>query len=121
MEYRKCTKCKVSKLLSEFRYLRTTGLNGYTRYECKECEKAYSRGRIKAHKHAPPKSKCCDLCGVEGRKLVMDHNHKTNQFRGWICQNCNKGIGGLNDDIQMLQKAIDYLKKSDEHPTIFIQ
>ena len=110
VEYRECTKCKKTKNLNEFRYLRTTGLNGYTRYECKECEKAYSKGRLQAHKNAPPKSKSCDLCGIEGRKLVMDHNHETNKFRGWICQNCNKGIGGLNDDIKMLYKAIDYLK-----------
>jgi hypothetical protein len=121
MNFRTCTKCNITKKLDEFRFLRTTGLNGYIRYECKECEKSYSKGRLKAHKYAPAKPNKCDLCGIEGRKLVMDHNHDTHMFRGWICQNCNKGIGGLGDNVEMLEKAIQYLLKNNQIPTVFVE
>lgn len=51
----------------------------------------------------------CAICGIVKRKLDYDHDHKTNQFRGLLCQKCNHGIGMFNDDPILLQKAIDYL------------
>jgi hypothetical protein len=53
------------------------------------------------------KSKCA-LCGKKG-KLVVDHCHATDQFRGLICNNCNIGLGLLGDTLAGLQKAIKYL------------
>ena len=55
----------------------------------------------------------CDICGVDGdgrwKILSIDHCHKTNQFRGMLCNNCNHGLGKFKDDIELLQKAMDYL------------
>lgn len=57
----------------------------------------------------------CEICGVEEeqltRKLSYDHYHKTGNFRGWLCANCNRGIGLLNDDPELLEKAVRYLKE----------
>lgn len=57
----------------------------------------------------------CDLCGVNhdrlSRELHMDHCHETGKFRGWLCVNCNLGLGYLKDDVALLHKAIDYLQK----------
>lgn len=39
----------------------------------------------------------------------MDHNHKTGQVRGLLCDRCNLTIGALEDDAALLQKAIDYV------------
>ncbi len=50
----------------------------------------------------------CLICGKEF-KLVVDHNHKTGCVRGLLCPNCNFGIGFLQDDVELLQKAINYL------------
>lgn len=44
-------------------------------------------------------------------RLAVDHCHKTNSIRGLLCHSCNTGIGKFNDDIQLLQNAIEYLKK----------
>jgi ribosomal protein L34E len=40
-----------------------------------------------------------------------DHNHKTNQPRGVLCHNCNLALGNFKDNPEVLQAAIEYLKK----------
>jgi len=50
------------------------------------------------------------LCGEESNKLNLDHCHETNTFRGWLCYNCNVGLGKLKDSIEMLERGIKYLK-----------
>lgn len=44
-------------------------------------------------------------------RLCVDHCHKTNIVRGLLCSDCNTGIGKLNDSIETLQSAINYLNK----------
>ena len=67
----------------------------------------------------------CACCGVElddswtrqhkHNKLVIDHDHKTGLVRGLLCTMCNKGLGLLGDNLEGLQKAVDYLKKHETH------
>lgn len=56
----------------------------------------------------------CAICkrGPNGRrdKLHIDHNHVTGKVRGLLCHSCNVSIGHFNDDIDMLQSAINYLE-----------
>ena len=60
----------------------------------------------------------CAICGLpetakhatgQFKKLSIDHCHTTGNIRGLLCRGCNTGIGSLNDDILILQKAIEYL------------
>jgi hypothetical protein len=54
----------------------------------------------------------CATCGgvnASGRRLSVDHCHKTGQIRGLLCQNCNGGLGQLKDDPALVRKALDYL------------
>lgn len=39
----------------------------------------------------------------------MDHDHKTGKVRGLLCTPCNTGIGMLQDDPEIVKKALDYL------------
>ena len=57
----------------------------------------------------------CAICRKKenGKGLAVDHNHQTGNVRGLLCQNCNTGIGLLNDNIQILQKTIKYLKQGE--------
>lgn len=62
----------------------------------------------------------CAICGAEekdevevGRKiakLCVDHCHKTNVIRGILCHNCNRSIGLLKDNPDILEKAASYLR-----------
>lgn len=45
--------------------------------------------------------------------LAVDHNHKTGNVRGLLCQSCNTGIGLFEDNIKIMKMAIEYLK--EEH------
>ena len=43
--------------------------------------------------------------------LYVDHCHKTNTLRDLLCHQCNSFLGHAKDNIEILQKAIDYLHK----------
>lgn len=56
----------------------------------------------------------CAICGrpfTDRKNMHVDHDHNTGQVRELLCQNCNQGIGLLNEDISLLSKAINYLNK----------
>jgi hypothetical protein len=52
---------------------------------------------------------CGGVCGE--RWFHLDHDHKTNKFRGFLCGKCNKGLGLLGDDVAGLERALAYLRK----------
>lgn len=59
----------------------------------------------------------CKICGkVHNNKLQfhfhIDHCHDTGNVRGLLCNKCNQGIGLLNDDPIVLERALYYLKES---------
>lgn len=45
-----------------------------------------------------------------GTDLVVDHCHSTGKVRGLLCDKCNKGLGQFEDNIEVMIKAINYLK-----------
>lgn len=55
----------------------------------------------------------CEICG-DNTKLVVDHDHDNSFVRGMLCSKCNRGIGHFDDNIELLQKAIDYLNNKKE-------
>ena len=57
----------------------------------------------------------CKICSVDlhGKKVCMDHDHLTNVIRGALCNDCNCGLGQFDDSVVLLQKAADYLVKSE--------
>jgi hypothetical protein len=59
----------------------------------------------------------CAICGAEPpkgqhkKRLNIDHCHKTGAIRGLLCDCCNRALGLMRDNAQLLSKAIDYLTK----------
>ena len=45
--------------------------------------------------------------------LSIDHCHTTGKVRGLLCNQCNSLLGWARDNINTLQKAIEYLEASD--------
>ena len=56
---------------------------------------------------------CCVLCGKHQSELKLtlciDHDHETGRIRGLLCSNCNMALGLLKDDVEIMQKAIEYI------------
>lgn len=57
----------------------------------------------------------CKICGAtegeNGKRLSVDHNHKTGKVRSFLCNDCNSGLGFFKDNSDLLDKASEYLKK----------
>lgn len=128
---KKCTKCGKTKCLTEYRG-NTSGQDGFDksgirlrRPECKVCTLEQAKGKEIARKFAKengipykaPEGTTCAICGqlpTKNNGLVFDHCHKTNTFRGYCCNSCNRSVGVLGDDVQSLLRAVNYLNKKEK-------
>ena len=57
----------------------------------------------------------CALCYTNnpGRNLKywnVDHCHKSTVVRGLLCHQCNVGLGAFKDNIEVMERAIAYLR-----------
>ena len=132
-----CTKCGETKPKSEFN--RDSRSKDCHYCWCRNCSKANDKQR---HIENPNRYKkyalkkrygisleeytdmynnqngCCAICGRHNdtfaKSLAVDHCHITGKVRKLLCINCNSAIGKLQDDIEILQKAISYLKEHNE-------
>ena len=68
----------------------------------KQREKAVGRVR--------PES--CEICGAIGQ-IDFDHDHKTGEFRGWICRRCNLVLGMVKDNSELLIMLSQYVLQTD--------
>ena len=138
-----CSICKVEKPNTEFPYYANqfynkgkdhpwTGKRKRVNTNCKQCGsiKAKERAAIRKqfqHLKPPAYGERCECCkkpvyeskekiptGVDGTWVwQLDHDHETGQFRGWLCKQCNTGLGNLGDDLESLLRAVQYLGKQD--------
>ena len=134
--YRVCSYCKVEKKYSEFGTQKTFkhGIG----YSCKECsakrqrelyvyDPVRERNRLYRYLYGitlddydrmlTSQNNRCAICnntstGRKGTKyFAVDHCHTTGKVRGLLCHGCNAGIGYMKDDIELLEKAIAYLRE----------
>ena len=77
---------------------------------CRECKTMIQFERRRITRNAPPKPDRCDCCHTN-KKLQIDHIHGTPIFRGWVCRNCNTGIGAVGDTLEGVLRAAIYLEK----------
>jgi hypothetical protein len=53
----------------------------------------------------------CAICGRTMDTINVDHDHRTENTRGLLCLFCNHLLGNAKDDIEILKKAIRYLRR----------
>lgn len=71
---------------------------------------AYHRRRATKYKATRECPNRCEVCGNTCKtRLHLDHDHKTELFRGWLCGRCNRVLGYVYDDVALLKKLIVYL------------
>jgi hypothetical protein len=115
-----CSKCGTDKPLAAYSF--HSG-GSYLRTECKSCTNHMTRIRkdIRSRHGMPSVGYCCPIClrtseevagsgGKSAGSWVVDHCHTSDKFRGWLCHKCNRTLGGFEDDISMMHRAIAYLK-----------
>ena len=51
----------------------------------------------------------CERQPPEGRQVDIDHDHRTGEVRGLVCNSCNQAIGLLGEDTFRLMSAAAYL------------
>jgi hypothetical protein len=54
----------------------------------------------------------CAICLKDASRgtLNVDHDHETGRIRGLLCGHCNRGLGLLRDDPELLEEAARYLR-----------
>ena len=96
-------------------------LPGKSSEETRELKK-----KIVPYSPKPAEKELCEAChlpvyknqsdipkGVDGTySWNFDHEHGTENFRGWICTPCNTGFGLLGDTYESILKRLEFLKKS---------
>jgi len=121
--FKQCSKCNEILESDNFSWGINFGIRKQ-RHECKKCEKHLQtvRARLRKQHVRPAKDFCCPIClkneqelqGIGGKNRsvwCVDHDHDTDEFKGWLCHKCNRTLGGFYDDIDMLKRAVVYVER----------
>jgi hypothetical protein len=117
-----CNSCGITQPVDNFgRY------HAEIKRICRSCRRNQDRtiSRLRKENVYPDESYSCPICqrslkeiSRKGQKKlqswVLDHCHHTETFRGWICGNCNTGLGAFKDSIDRVRNAVSYLQKHEE-------
>lgn len=125
--HRLCRGCYEVKPHAEF-YERSRGTDGrYSR--CKSCakgdwqvnrefhlaQKAARTYGITADEYAALMAGGCHVCGAtghqSGRRLHIDHCHRTGRVRGALCHACNTALGLAGESPGRLRQLAEYLEQ----------
>jgi protein-arginine kinase activator protein McsA len=124
--YKTCTACNIEKDMCEFSYdiRRPDGRQA----RCRSCANTLRKTRTKEfnrdsnlkylyglgiegyEKLYQEQEKKCQICQKEFEKLHVDHCHDKKTIRGLLCQQCNLGLGSFKDNVEILERAIKYVK-----------
>ena len=51
----------------------------------------------------------CEACGSD-KRISVDHNHETGEYRGVLCGTCNTALGMVHENVEKLEGIINYIK-----------
>lgn len=114
--FKQCCKCKSVKHVTDFAIARDTK-DGFSA-RCKPCRKwiwtkhKYDLSEMEYVSLLAAQDYECALCGrdiMTTDSHVIDHDHTTGVVRGILCRQCNIGLGAFGDDVDTMNKAIEYV------------
>ena len=115
-----CHACGDDTPISEFSYythrtLKDGSKSRAIRHQwCQSCQRKQRQNvaALKKTHTRPDRGTPCDCCRRPMESPQLDHTHDgNNTFRGWLCSDCNRGIGALGDDVRGVLNALNYLLK----------
>ena len=125
MTTKKCSKCGEVKPLDQFHVNRKCKDGHYS--ACIPCRRPVKRAEVLKRLYGitvedydymlKRQHYGCKICGKQcdsGMRLAVDHCHSTGAIRGLLCGKCNKAIGLLDDDVNRMNLAQQYLTASGE-------
>ena len=118
-----CIKCDIEQPVEHFSVMQS----GEIKRTCKSCKSGHKSilKKLRRQNVYPDDDYVCPICKrnieemskygqLRMKSWVLDHCHKTNTFRGWVCHHCNTGLGGFSDCLTKLKNAVIYLTKHKE-------
>lgn len=124
-----CPKCQELKVPDNFRRnnperVKRTG--SIFRAHCIECERESSRKRHYKRRYGITEEQKFQLINIQGNKCsccgnefddtprgrpVVDHCHKSGNVRDILCDRYNTALGWVQEDIELCENLIEYIKK----------
>lgn len=125
---RKCKVCEIEKRLVKF-YKDPRQKDGLS-LTCRTCQKAANKAWNKVHPGYQREKRtgctqekydelfreqkgCCAICDKpqheQKKQMAADHCHVTGIIRGLLCINCNIGLGNFKHDLELFERATEYL------------
>ena len=138
VDMKQCIECGETKSLSEYNF---TNGKKHPRSRCKPCQNAHQKKLRDARFAKDPEKRDKYLADKRERrmakyeltqdeflamakaqenrcftchrklKLYVDHNHSTGKVRALLCNRCNRVLGFLEEDPQLMQSLINYVRE----------
>ncbi len=138
---KRCYKCKEEKPFTDEFFVKSKNNKSGLKTECKKChnirtkewrkrnkEKIINKAKIRNRRNKynitnkqynnilEKQNNRCAICGIHKSKLdknfAVDHDHKTGEIQGLLCNACNLMLGCSKDNILILIKASKFLLKN---------
>lgn len=128
-----CRRCQQGKSIFEFEKNQKSIAGKISRRgECRDCRKwkkpipRKERLEYERYHPMPPIGEpfYCPVCEMTiirqfRNDVILDHSHKDGKIRGWICRQCNSSIGMMDEDVNILQRAINWIEGTLRKSSLF--
>lgn len=107
----KCKECSINNYRKWYRTLSKDRKEEVLKKGRKASYMSRHKGRIteqEADQLAESRIGICEICN-KPTEVYLDHCHKTNKRRGFLCYKCNTILGLAQDDVRVLANAVTYL------------
>lgn len=118
IRHKNCIYCNISKPATTRYFNKKKGKCDGLDNRCKVCQHERTKEVTEIKKKYTCDVTVCERCGedpsarrgLKKKPLHADHDPETKQFRGWLCERCNLGLGILGDTEKDLLQSYEYIR-----------